>query len=62
MAIRLNETGNATIDKMKASVDASLQQAQALIPHLDEQIEKIQKEYDDALGVLKSRLEDKAKK
>lgn len=52
----------ADMNKMKASVDAALQQANALIPQLDDQIAKIQKEYEDALATLKDRLGDKAKK
>ena len=49
------------MNKVKGSIDAGMQQANSLMPHLDEQIQQIQKEYDDALSTLKSRLEDKAK-
>jgi hypothetical protein len=50
----------ADMTKSKAGVDAAVQQAQGVVPTLDDEIKKIQKEYDDALEALKSKLRDKA--
>jgi hypothetical protein len=49
----------AEMNKSKAGVDAAVQQAQGVVPTLDDEIKKIQKEYDDALEGLKSKLKDK---
>ena len=49
----------AELSKSKASVDAAVQQANALVPTFDDEIRKIQKEYDYALDGLTRKLQDK---
>lgn len=48
------------INKSQASLDAALQQAQALVPTFEDELKKIQREYDDALEGLKAKLRDKS--
>ena len=45
--------------KSKASVDGAVKQAEAVLPSIEDEIKKVQKEYDDALDALKSKLKDK---
>jgi hypothetical protein len=51
----------ADMNKAKASIDAALQQAQNVVPTLEDEIKKIQKEYEDALATLTSRLKEKVR-
>lgn len=45
--------------KSKAKLDAAVQQASAVAPSMDDEVQKLQKEYDDALEALKTRVRDK---
>jgi hypothetical protein len=49
----------AELSKSKASVDGALQQANALVPTFDDEIRKIQREYDNAFDGLTRKLRDK---
>ena len=49
----------ADMNKSKASVDAAVKQAQGVVPSLDDEIKKVQKEYDDALDALRAKIKEK---
>jgi hypothetical protein len=51
----------ADMNKSKAGVDAAVKQASGVVPSLEDEIKKIQKEYDDALESLRSKLKEKAR-
>ena len=56
---KASEARIAEMNKSKASMDAALKQAEPVVPTLDDEIKKIQKEYDDALEGLRSKIKDK---
>jgi hypothetical protein len=56
---KASEARIAEMNKSKASVDAALQQAQGVVPSLEDEIKKIQKEYDDAFGALEAKIKEK---
>lgn len=47
--------------RSKAAVDASVQQAQAMLPKLDDDIQQVKKAYDADLDGLESKIKDKTK-
>lgn len=47
------------LNKSKASLDAAVKQAEAVVPTVEDEIKKIQKEYDDALEALKAKIKEK---
>jgi hypothetical protein len=51
----------AALDKSKALIDPAAQQANALVPHIDEQLQKLTDENAQALKTLRARFEDKGK-
>jgi hypothetical protein len=51
----------AEINKSRALLDASVKQGSSLLPKLDEQIQAITREYDDALAKLLASIDEKAK-
>ncbi len=51
----------ADMNKSKAGIDAAVKQAAGVGPSIDDEIKKIQKEYDDALEALRSKLKEKAR-
>jgi hypothetical protein len=51
----------AALEKSKASIDSASQQASSLLPRLDQEVQKAQKEYVDALEALKNTLREKKK-
>jgi hypothetical protein len=59
---KASEARIAEMSKSKASVDASVQQAQAVLPKQEEEIKQLQKAYDDALAGLKSKIKDRIKR
>jgi hypothetical protein len=56
---KASEARISEMNKSKASIDAAVQQAQAVLPNLEDEIKKIQKEYDDALAALRSKIKEK---
>ena len=46
----------------KLFLDAASQQANAIVPKLDQEVKKAQKEYADAMEALKASVRDKVKK
>ncbi len=56
---KASEARIADMNKSKASMDAAVKQAQGVAPTIDDEIEKIQKEYDDALDGLRSKIKEK---
>jgi hypothetical protein len=56
---KASEARIADMNKSKASVDAAVQQAQGVMPSLEDEIKKIQKEYDDALDALDAKIKEK---
>jgi hypothetical protein len=56
---KASEARIADMNKSKASIDAAVKQAQGVAPGLDDEIKKIQKEYDDALDGLRSKIKEK---
>ena len=59
---KASEARIADMNKSKASMDAALKQAEPVVPTLDDEIKKIQKEYDDALDALLAKVKDKVAK
>ncbi|MFT3771241.1 MAG: hypothetical protein QM820_37980 [Minicystis sp.] len=56
------KASQARIDEMnksKASIDAAVKQASAVAPGMADEIQKIQKEYDDAFEALKAKIREK---
>jgi hypothetical protein len=51
----------ADLQKAKASIDAAVKQSENLVPTMDDEIKKIQKEHDDALDALVSKLKEKVR-
>ncbi|MFS8067881.1 MAG: hypothetical protein ACMG6S_16080 [Byssovorax sp.] len=51
----------AEINKSRAALDSAVQQGSSLLPQLDEQIQTITREYDEALAKLLASLDEKAK-
>jgi hypothetical protein len=51
----------ADLGKSKAALDAAIQQAEAVVPTIEDEVKKIQKEYDDAVAALKSKIKDKVR-
>jgi hypothetical protein len=49
----------ADMTRSKASIDAAVKQAEGLAPTLDDEIKKVQKEYDDALAGLVGKIKEK---
>jgi chromosome segregation ATPase len=47
------------MNKSKASIDAAVAQANAVAPKMEEEIQKLQKEYDDALAALRTKIQEK---
>ncbi|APR75100.1 Hypothetical protein A7982_00446 [Minicystis rosea] len=47
------------MNKSKASIDAAMKQAEAIAPSMADEIQKITKEYDDAIEALKTKIRDK---
>ena len=58
---KASEARIADMNKSKASMDAALKQAEPVVPTLDDEIKKIQKEYDDALDALLAKVKDKVR-
>lgn len=56
---KASEQRIADMNKSKAAVDSAVQQAQNIVPGLEDEVKKIQKEYDDAFEALKSKLKEK---
>jgi hypothetical protein len=59
---KASEARIAEMSRSKAAVDASVQQAQGVVPKLDEEIRQLKKAYDDALDGLESKLRDRVKR
>jgi hypothetical protein len=57
---KASEQRIADLNKSKAAVDSAVKQAENIVPNLDDEVKKIQKEYDDAFEALKSKLKEKA--
>ncbi len=57
---KASEERIAEMNKSKSLLDSSIQQGNDLLPKLDEQIQNIQKEYDDALAELLSVIDKRA--
>jgi hypothetical protein len=58
------KASQARIDEMqksKASIDAAVQQANAVVPSMADEIQKLQKEHADAFEALRAKLRDKKK-
>jgi hypothetical protein len=51
----------AELGKSKAALDAAIQQAQGVVPSIEDEVKKIQKEYDDALAALKAKIKEKVR-
>ena len=51
----------AEINKSRAALDSAVKQGSSLLPQLDEQIQTITREYDEALAKLLASLDEKAK-
>jgi hypothetical protein len=49
------------LNKSKASIDAALKQGEGVAPTLEDEIKKIQKEYEDALDALRSKIKEKVR-
>jgi hypothetical protein len=47
------------MSKSKALLDSAVQQANAVAPSMDDEVQKLKKEYDDALDALKARVREK---
>lgn len=58
---KASEDRIAEMNKSKASIDAAIKQGQDLLPKLDEQVQGVQKEYDDAFAALLSKIDEHAK-
>lgn len=56
---KASEARIAEMNKSKASMDAAIKQAEAVVPTVDDEIKKIQKEYDDALDALLAKVKEK---
>jgi uncharacterized phage infection (PIP) family protein YhgE len=56
---KASEARIAELNKAKASVDAAMKQGEGVVPTVDEEIKNAQKEYDDALDALRSKVKDK---
>ena len=58
---KASEARIAEMSKSKASVDAALKQAEGIVPTVDDEIKKIQKEYDDAVDALLAKIKEKVR-
>jgi hypothetical protein len=58
---KASEARIAETTRSKVAVDGAVQQAQGLLPRLEDEIRQIKKAYDDALDGLQSKLRDKQK-
>jgi hypothetical protein len=56
---KASEARIADMNRSKAAMDAAIKQAEAVVPNVDDEIKKIQKEYDDALDALVAKVKDK---
>jgi hypothetical protein len=56
---KASEARIADMNKSKASVDAALKQAETIVPTMEDEIKKIQKEYDDAFNALTAKIKEK---
>lgn len=58
---KASEERIAEIEKSRAALDSAVKQGSSLLPQLDEQIQTITREYDEALAKLLADLNEKAK-
>jgi hypothetical protein len=58
---KASEERIAEMNKSKASLDAAIQQGKDLEPKLEEQVQALKKEYDDAFGGLVVKIDNHAK-
>jgi hypothetical protein len=58
---KASEDRIAEINKSRAALDAAVQQGNSLLPRLDEQVQGMTREYDDALAKLLAAIDEKAK-
>jgi hypothetical protein len=56
---KASEVRIADMNKSKASVDAAVQQAQGVVPSIEDEIKKAQKAYDDAIEALRAKIKEK---
>lgn len=56
---KASEARIAEMSKSKAAMDSAMKQAEAVVPNLDEEIKKIQKEYADAMEALRAKIKEK---
>jgi hypothetical protein len=58
---KASEERIAEINKSRAALDSAVKQGSSLLPQLDEQIQTITREYDEALAKLLASIDEKAK-
>jgi hypothetical protein len=58
---KASEARIAELNKSKSAMDAAMKQAEGVVPNLEEEIRKIQKEHDDAVEALKAKIKEKVK-
>ena len=58
---KASEERIAEINKSRAALDSAVKQASSLLPQLDEQIQTVTREYDEALAKLLAAIDEKAK-
>jgi hypothetical protein len=56
---KASEARIAEMNKSKAGIDAAVKQAEGLVPTLDDEIKKVQREYEDALAALEAKIKEK---
>jgi hypothetical protein len=56
---KASEARIADMSKSKASIDSAVKQAEGVVPSIDDEIHKIQKEYDDAFEGLRAKIKEK---
>jgi hypothetical protein len=56
---KASEARIAELTKAKAGIDAAVKQGEAVIPTIEDEIKKIQKEYEDALAALLAQVKEK---